>query len=213
MASMLEEARVSILVTQQHLLGRLPDHQPRAGCLDTEWSIITRESGEPPVNGTTGGDLPYVIYTSGSTGKPQGGKVGHRSVDDWHELIAGLRVESLEFPPEIRTVVIGGERARRQPLMAWQRYVGSRVRLLNTYGPTEVTIAATICDLTSTELSRGPLREVPIGRAIQNVQVYVLDRNLQPVPIETPGELYIGGVGLARGYLERADLTAERFIP
>src|SRR5438128_549749 len=287
MASMLEEARVSILVTQQHLLGRLPDHQLRAVCLDTEWSIIARESGEPPVNGTTGGDLAYVIYTSGSTGKPKGVMVEHRSVVNyvaafgtqsrlgpgdrilqlasvsvdtaaeeiftclltgatlvlrtgsmldsvsgflqkcrewhvtlldlptayWHELIAGLRGESLEFPPEIRTVVIGGERALRQPLMDWQRYVGSRVRLLNTYGPTEVTIAATICDLTSTELSSGPLREVPIGRAIQNVQVYVLDRNLQPVPIETPGELYIGGVGLARGYLERADLTAERFIP
>src|SRR5205807_2906985 len=129
----------------------------------------------------------------------------------WHELIAGLRGESLEFPPEIRTVVIGGERALRQPLMDWQRYVGSRVRLLNTYGPTEVTIAATICDLTSTELSRGPLREVPIGRAIQKVRGYWLDRNLKPGRIETPGGLFMVAVGLARVYWGRAVLPPEGF--
>ena len=286
MAAMSEEARVSIVVTQQHLLARLPANQPRAVCLDTEWSIIARESAEAPANRTTGRDLAYVIYTSGSTGKPKGVMVEHRSVANyvtaiakqvrlgpgdrmlqlasigvdtaaeeiftslstgaalvvrtasmldsipgflrkcrewrvtmldlptayWHELVAGLRGESLEFPPDIRSVVIGGERALRQPLMTWQRHVDSRVQLLNTYGPTEVTIAATICDLTSVELGGESLREVPIGRAIQNVQVYVLDRNLRPLPIETPGELYVGGVGLARGYLNRADLTAERFI-
>src|SRR4029077_4975501 len=126
----------------------------------------------------------------------------------WHELTGGLRRESLEFPPNISSVVIGGERALRHSLMTWQQHVGSRVRLLNTYGPPEVTIAATICDLTSAEPSSGP----PIGRAIQNVQLYVLDRNLQPAPIEIPGDLYVGGVGLARGYLKRVDLTAERFI-
>jgi amino acid adenylation domain-containing protein len=130
----------------------------------------------------------------------------------WHELTVRIEAESLELPLAVRAVVIGGERAIRQSLLAWQRHVGSRVRLLNTYGPTEVTVAATICDLSSAESYAASWREVSIGRAIQNVQVYVLDRNMQPVPVGTPGELCVGGVGLARGYLKRPHLTAERFV-
>jgi len=285
-AAMLNEAGAATLVTQQHFVPRLADHQAHFVCLDTAWSLIDREPGEPPANATNDDDLAYVIYTSGSTGTPKGVMVEHRSVVNyaeaiasqsrlapgdrllqlasvsvdtaaeeifaclvtgatlvlrtgsmldsvagflqkcrdwrvtvldlptayWHELTAWLYGESLEFPPEIHTVVIGGERALRQPLMAWRQCVDPRVRLLNTYGPTEVTVAATICDLSSSESRREPLREVPIGRPIQNVQVYVLDRNLQPVPIDVPGELFVGGVGLARGYLNRPDLTEERFI-
>ena len=79
--------------------------------------------------------------------------------------------------------------------------------LWNLYGPTETTIWSSTCRI---ELE-GDL--ISIGRPIANTQVYVLDEHLQPVPIGVPGELYIGGVGLARGYLHRPELTAERFIP
>jgi acyl carrier protein len=80
-------------------------------------------------------------------------------------------------------------------------------RFFNLYGPTEATIWTTIAECT--DGSQRP----PIGRPIANMQVYLLDRHLQPVPPGVPGELYIGGEGLARGYLNRPELTAERFIP
>src|SRR5262249_46939637 len=79
---------------------------------------------------------------------------------------------------------------------------------INGYGPTENAIAATLTD-PWTDAGRRP----PIGRPLQNIQLYVLDAHLQPVPIGVPGELYIGGIAVARGYINRPDLTAERFIP
>jgi amino acid adenylation domain-containing protein len=78
--------------------------------------------------------------------------------------------------------------------------------LWNMYGPTETTIWSTVDQVTSTD-------EITIGRPIANTQVYVLDRDMQPTPIGVPGELYIGGDGVARGYLGRPSLTAERFVP
>src|SRR5436305_1360729 len=80
----------------------------------------------------------------------------------------------------------------------------------NLYGPTETTIWSTIYPIAYQVQPHGPL---PIGRPIANTQIYVVDKNLQPVPIGVPGEILIGGVGLARGYFKRADLTAERMIP
>jgi amino acid adenylation domain-containing protein len=82
-------------------------------------------------------------------------------------------------------------------------------RLFNLYGPTEVAV-----DAAAWECRRGESRPViPIGRPIANVQLYVLDPQRRPVPIGVPGELYVGGAGLARGYLNDARLTAERFLP
>jgi amino acid adenylation domain-containing protein len=84
-------------------------------------------------------------------------------------------------------------------------------QLINGYGPTEGT-TFTCCYGIPRPLEDS-LRSIPIGRPIGNTEVYVLDRTLQPVPIGVAGELYIGGMGLARGYLHRPDLTAERFLP
>ena len=83
------------------------------------------------------------------------------------------------------------------------------VDMHNLYGPTETCIS--VCALTSQPSLRGPT--ISIGRPIANTQIYLLDGQLEPVPIEVPGELYIGGDNLARGYLNRPDLTSALFIP
>src|SRR5262249_26315894 len=131
----------------------------------------------------------------------------------WHELLVGAQAQPWSWPPMVRLVIIGGERALPERLALWHKMVGSSVRLVNTYGPTEATIAATICELSSWPSTDGKQRVVPIGRPVRNAQVFILDPSLNPVPVGVPGELYIGGDGLARGYLHRPELTAERFIP
>ncbi|MBD2036727.1 amino acid adenylation domain-containing protein, partial [Leptolyngbya sp. FACHB-321] len=128
----------------------------------------------------------------------------------WHEVTARLD-DRLTMPANLRLVIIGGEKALPTRLALWQQQVGKRIRLLNTYGPTESTIIATLYDLS--EVAIDPTVELPIGKAIANIQTYVLNQHLEPVSPGDPGELCIGGAGLARGYLNRPNLTAEKFIP
>ena len=130
----------------------------------------------------------------------------------WHELVAFISAERLELPPLLRTVVIGGERALPEPFARWRKIAGNRVRLINDYGPTEASIAATFWE-PGADLPAWISRTVPIGRPMANVRTYVLDGNLQPVAIGVAGELYIGGRGVARGYRNRPDLTVEKFLP
>ncbi|MFP2913743.1 AMP-binding protein, partial [Pyxidicoccus sp. 3LFB2] len=111
------------------------------------------------------------------------------------------QLEPEELPLEV--VISAGEACTPELVRRW----GERLCLLNAYGPTEATVCATISD---------PLRpgDLPtIGRPWDNVQVYLLDAQLQPVPAGIPGELCIGGVGLARGYLGNPELTAAKFLP
>jgi amino acid adenylation domain-containing protein/non-ribosomal peptide synthase protein (TIGR01720 family) len=104
--------------------------------------------------------------------------------------------------PALRTVIAGGERCTRDIV---QRWAPGR-RFFNAYGPTEATVVASLA-LCAAEDEGEPT----IGSPLDNFQLYVVDANLQPVPIGVPGELLIAGVGLARGYLHRPELTAERF--
>ncbi len=104
--------------------------------------------------------------------------------------------------------IVGGEALFGKQLEFWQRYA-SHTRMINEYGPTETVVGC--CVYTAApDRSYGA---VPIGRPIANTQLYVLDANLEPVPIGIPGELFIGGAGVARGYHNRPELTAEKFIP
>jgi amino acid adenylation domain-containing protein len=116
-------------------------------------------------------------------------------------LLAVLPVEEL---PALRTLVVAGEACQPEWLARW---AAPGRRLCNAYGPTEVTVCATMAPWESTNPS------LPIGRPITNTAIYLLDKRMQPVAVGMPGEVYIGGVGLARGYLGQPALTAERFIP
>ena len=106
-----------------------------------------------------------------------------------------------------RVIVVGETCPPELAHMHMQRL--PHVEFYNEYGPTEAAVWSSVYRCTSGE--RRP--SIPIGRPIQGTQLYVLDRQLEPVPIGVPGELYIGGAGVAGGYLGRPELTAERFLP
>ena len=126
----------------------------------------------------------------------------------WHEWVHHLTHSRASLPDTLRAVIVGSETVSADCLNMWQQMAGRGVRLWNAYGLTETTITATLY-----EPGVQCVHTVPIGRPIPNVTTYVLDGHLQPVPIGVPGELYVGGMGLGRGYHNRPDLTAERFIP
>jgi amino acid adenylation domain-containing protein len=130
----------------------------------------------------------------------------------WSLLTAQLAERSAPLPPALRIVLAGGERATLKSFRLWQQWTGGRIVWINGYGPTETTITATF--YTAPADGDGKIDDtVPIGRPIANSQMYVLDETLQPTPIGVPGELYIAGKCLARGYLYREELTRERFLP
>ncbi|WKA26398.1 non-ribosomal peptide synthetase [Bradyrhizobium roseum] len=112
----------------------------------------------------------------------------------------------------LRAIIFGGEALSLRRLERWLEHYGDeRPRLINMYGITETTVHVTYRPLAKADLSLAA--DSVIGRAIPDMQIYILDAALQPVSIGVSGELYVGGAGLARGYLGRPDLTAERFVP
>ena len=113
--------------------------------------------------------------------------------------------DSLAALRPLRKLLLGGEALPAS--LAAQLVPALDGDLINMYGPTETTVWSTTAPIDRTG---GP---ITIGRPIANTQVYIVDRHLRPVPIGAPGELLIGGDGVTRGYLDRPDLTAERFIP
>jgi non-ribosomal peptide synthetase-like protein len=105
--------------------------------------------------------------------------------------------------PGLRLLIVGGEECSASLVRRWCR---PGRRMVNTYGPTEATVIATFADC-------DPARPVTIGRPLPNYYVHVVDDELRPVAEGQPGELLIGGIGLARGYLGRPDLTRQKFVP
>jgi len=152
-----------------------------------------------------------------------------RSPEEVHALLARERVTVLNQTPSafrglvradgaappldaLRCVIFGGEALELAALAPWfSRYGDRRPRLVNMYGITETTVHVTYRPVGSDDLTAG--RGSVIGRPIPDLQLHLLDPRLQPVPVGVAGEIHVGGAGLARGYLARPALTAERFVP
>jgi surfactin family lipopeptide synthetase C len=274
---MLMDARVSVMLTQQRLIGSMPEYKGQVICLDAAWESIAECSVENLGNETSAENLAYVMYTSGSTGTPKGISVPHRGVvrlvkgtnyanmtkdeiflqfapisfdastfEIWGPLLNGGRL--VVFPAGVPSMAkLGDVLKEHQVTTLWltaglfhimvdeqleslrslqqllaggdvlsvphSRRVLEEIReglLINGYGPTENTTFT--CCYSATDVDQIG-STVPIGRPVANTIVYVLDRNLNPVPFGIPGELFVGGDGLARGYINRPHLTAEKFIP
>jgi amino acid adenylation domain-containing protein len=125
----------------------------------------------------------------------------------WHEWVRVLAARPTRMPEKLRFVIIGGEKVSTKLLAAWQSF---GVPLIHVYGLTETTITSTVYDVPASDQ---PVDNLPLGQALTYTQIYLLDPYLRPVPPGITGEIYIGGECLARAYLDRPVLTAERFIP
>jgi amino acid adenylation domain-containing protein len=134
-------------------------------------------------------------------------QAGHVTFINTVPSIMTVMLEHGPLPPSVRTICLCGEPLKRSLVEQCFRNSSAR-QVINFYGPTEATVNST-CGL----MQRGAKDMPPIGRPLDNEQCYILDRHLNPLPAGAPGELYIGGACLARGYLGRPALTAERFIP
>jgi len=128
----------------------------------------------------------------------------------FYQLIAAEAAEPQPRPLALRTIIFGGEALNLAALRPWfERHGDAQPQLVNMYGITETTVHVTYRPLSAADASSSAS---VIGRAIPDLDLYVLDPQLQPCPVGTPGELHVGGAGLARGYLRRPELTAERFF-
>jgi amino acid adenylation domain-containing protein len=126
----------------------------------------------------------------------------------WVQAIAGTTSTSITDIGNLRLVICGGEAMPPASLKLWQNSPLKDIRLLNAYGPTEATITAMTFEIDKD----ATYDRVPIGRPLTNRQAYILDKGLQLTPIGIQGELYLGGVGIGRGYLNRPQLSGEKFI-
>jgi amino acid adenylation domain-containing protein len=129
----------------------------------------------------------------------------------WHEWVAAMAAGAAPpLPSSLRVVISGMDSVRLDAFAVWRKRVGKRVRWFNAYGPSETTCTATTYEA---DLMRdSPLATIPIGRPIANVRIYVMDHYANPVPVGVPGEICICGQGVALGYRNRPDLTAESFV-
>jgi acyl-CoA synthetase (AMP-forming)/AMP-acid ligase II/2-polyprenyl-3-methyl-5-hydroxy-6-metoxy-1,4-benzoquinol methylase len=140
----------------------------------------------------------------------EGVTVLNQTPSAFHQLMLAEPAEAA--PLALRFVIFGGEALELQSLAPWfERHGDEQPLLVNMYGITETTVHVTYRPIRKTDLETA--NGSVIGERIPDLQTYVLDAAQQPVPIGVAGELYVGGSGLARGYLQRPGLTAERFVP
>jgi amino acid adenylation domain-containing protein/non-ribosomal peptide synthase protein (TIGR01720 family) len=275
-STVIDDAQVMVVVTQQSLAEALPVSWAQVVCVDSQWEEIEVQPECKAASGVTSEQTAYVIYTSGSTGKPKGVMIRHQSLVNyvwWAKgrylrgevmdfclytslafdltvtsiytpLISGGRVvvaskgaseggleqimgsgevEVLKLTPShlrmikerdnrassVRRLIVGGEELEAGLAREVEESFGGEVEIYNEYGPTEATVGCMIERYRRSEHERGG---VPIGGAIANAEVYVLDEWMNEVGEGVKGELYIGGEVIGEGYIGRGEVTAERYV-
>ncbi|MBS0151277.1 MAG: amino acid adenylation domain-containing protein [Nitrospira sp.] len=163
----------------------------------------------------SGGCLHVIGYDMATDGRKFGEYCAKHPLDVLKIVPAHFQTllatsEGTEVLPR-RLLVLGGDVLSHA--LANHVTTAGRCRVLNHYGPTEATIGCLTFPFERHHETATFSATVPIGRPIDNAEAYILDEQLDPMPIGVPGELYLGGAGLARGYLGRPDLTAQRFVP
>jgi pristinamycin I synthase-3/4 len=127
-----------------------------------------------------------------------------------NELAETMLAEESPRQDSLRLILVGGEALHGSLCRKVHDAFGEKTLLVNQYGPTECTMTSSYHPISPADHQ---YPTAPIGRPIPHAKLYVLDDDLNPTPVGIEGELYIGGEGLAIGYLNRYDLTAEKFIP
>ena len=285
MEQMVEDCGAAVVLTQSHVVDKLPLGSAQAFLLDRRAETLQSYPSTNPETQQQPENLAYVIYTSGSTGRPKGVMVEHRHVlSQWaavheryrcqlaqrvlsvcsfsfdvfveemclslfsggtlvmtqdglavdsrrfwetivasrisalsmptsyfHYLCAELRAEEAEAARQsLQIVIVGGEALLGEHLARWQRMMGEEIAFWNGYGPTECTVFTTLVELSSAPVVEG--KNPPIGRPLPNYECFVVDARGALCPPYVAGELWVGGSSVARGYLNREELSAERFI-
>ncbi|HVR95468.1 MAG TPA: amino acid adenylation domain-containing protein, partial [Thermoanaerobaculia bacterium] len=131
----------------------------------------------------------------------------------WRQWVEDVTAQGLPLPASLRSFLTGGESVAVARLRTWAGLASRPLSFLSSYGPTEATVTSTVFTAWNHQVPSLAGEKIPIGRPLPGTQAHVLDRVLQPAPCGVPGELFLAGAGLARGYLGRPDLTADAFRP
>ncbi len=131
----------------------------------------------------------------------------------WRQWVDTMAARGEPLPGSLAVYMTGGERLPGEVLRQWSRLVPAAARFLSSYGPTEATVTTTFFASDGRAAAQLPPTATPLGGLLPNTRIRLLDAYLEPAPAGVPGEILIGGAGLARGYLHHPGLTAERFVP
>jgi amino acid adenylation domain-containing protein/non-ribosomal peptide synthase protein (TIGR01720 family) len=131
----------------------------------------------------------------------------------WRQWVEDVAAQGLPLPASLRCFLTGGESVSVARLRAWAGLAERPLSFLSSYGPTEATVTSTVFTTWNHQVPSLTGDKIPIGRPLPGTRAHVLDRALQPAPCGVPGELFLGGAGLTRGYLKRPELTADAVRP